>query len=838
MLSKLPDEIKRLISYKCDVNTEQTLRMIDKSYNKIIDIKSFNMSSYIPVDVLKDVIHDFDLNYKILKILVKTNNLEGVKWFKDKWLNIHKKNMDFDDDLLCVAVKSGNIDMLEYLKENGCKISRYAMINAAEQKQLSIMKWLYANECPLHIDVFNQALKHYDILVIKWLLENKCPCDSDTLQYAIHTGNLKLIKVLIKKKCKVNHEVFFEAVKKGNLDILEYIYKFYEKIRFDINEYLSDNEYDIYLYAIKSKNIDVLYWLEKNRYTNIKRQLNLEEAAETGDVNIVKWFVQRGCNIERYTLRGAIISNNIELIQYLLTDRGNTIDYNELNYLKLEHYTVLKWLYKNNYISQDYNDKLKKIAMESGDLEFVKTLVTKSKDLDNDDFVIATKSGSIELLSWLHNINCPKHCNALYVAFKKKNYNIINWLLKHNIKFNTYVIENILVQDPSNILWFEQNNMLNNKFPWKKAFYSVVKNLKFQYIKYIHNKVGSKCLSTESFEYVAQYGNFNLILWFKHVNCPWDEKVFAAASSKYGHNNNVIKWFYENKCPYDNLTLANLTSFNNFDMIKMLYIDDMKLDAVFMKQTIKKLSYNNDLQIINWLLAKKCPLNEDVFECALDKQNIELLNILIKEGCPMPKRIFEFRWKISSSKIESVFKQYGFPWNESYASEMAENGDIDKLKWLYKIKCPFDKNTLKGAVSYGDIDHIKWLISVKCPMHASVFAKAGLKGNKQIIDILYEAKCPYDCQTITNIISNGNWEILKYIRTKNFPWDELTFEAAVKYKKSTIEQLQWLKDQGCPWNRKSIQAALDSERPDIIIWLIHNGCPLKKEKYHNYYSME
>jgi len=101
-------------------------------------------------------------------------------------------------DAMINAVANGSIDVLEYLRKNGCDWNETACYAAAAHNQLDTLKYLHENGCPWDDTTFCVAAKCGHIDVLKYLHENGCPkqlYDSDF-------DNLSIIKAKYATKSK------------------------------------------------------------------------------------------------------------------------------------------------------------------------------------------------------------------------------------------------------------------------------------------------------------------------------------------------------------------------------------------------------------------------------------------------------------------------------------------------------------------------------------------------------------------------------------------------------------------------------------------------------------
>jgi len=77
--------------------------------------------------------------------------------------------------------------------------------------------------------------------------------------------------------------------------------------------------------------------------------------------------------------------------------------------------------------------------------------------------------------------------------------------------------------------------------------------------------------------------------------------------------------------------------------------------------------------------------------------------------------------------------------------------------------------------------------------------------------------------TFAEMAKNGNLENMKWLKENGCSWNELTFFNAAK--NGNLENMKWLKENGCPWNEWTFRCAARNGNLENIKWLEENGCP-------------
>lgn len=75
--------------------------------------------------------------------------------------------------------------------------------------------------------------------------------------------------------------------------------------------------------------------------------------------------------------------------------------------------------------------------------------------------------------------------------------------------------------------------------------------------------------------------------------------------------------------------------------------------------------------------------------------------------------------------------------------------------------------------------------------------------------------------TFANMTKNGDLENMKWLKDQGCPWDEYTFVYAVE--NGDLECLQWLKEQGCPWDDRIFTYPTQKGDLKVLKWLKDQG---------------
>lgn len=127
--------------------------------------------TYIGKDILTIIKNYFDndewyyLNNEwekiefIMDFAVETNRMSLLQWCHEK-----KTPLGRDNYLLPIeAITNGNFEMLKFLVNIGCKLTKLIYIHAHERGCSEIVKWAWENNCPIEEDYVMDILKEYNL---------------------------------------------------------------------------------------------------------------------------------------------------------------------------------------------------------------------------------------------------------------------------------------------------------------------------------------------------------------------------------------------------------------------------------------------------------------------------------------------------------------------------------------------------------------------------------------------------------------------------------------------------------------------------------------------------
>ena len=108
----------------------------------------------------------------------------------------------------------------------------------------------------------------------------------------------------------------------------------------------------------------------------------------------------------------------------------------------------------------------------------------------------------------------------------------------------------------------------------------------------------------------------------------------------------------------------------------------------------------------------------------------------------------------------------------------ARSGQLEELKVLRAVGCPWDVYTCVGAAMGGHLEVLQWLRANGCPWSTGTCACAAKGGHLEVLQWLRANGCPWDAATCAWAAEGGHLEMLQWARANGCDWDKSTCSEA------------------------------------------------------------
>lgn len=359
------------------------------------------------------------------------------------------------------------------------------------------------------IGLFSKTIKTGKKDLIDWAIKKDFLVDWETVGEAIGLGDTGLFEELYKKlkdstKSRVPQTVSDKIIeytaKSNNYNVLEWI---------TINHHNIIVDYDI---AAKYKNFALLEYLyngdynkpTSKHYRNVNnseylewlKQKNVEFddraylcAIENGNLDVLKklymWF---GYPLGGTFLRHAVISGNMDIVKWLV-DRGCTLYGNPIPFTG-KNLHIMKWLRNNGIVFVPDTSFTPK--HDKSYLEFIIWLVEIKFTFNEENIIAISRYGFVECLEFLHSkavkilvyrasleaalnnrvnvlqfmYNCglKLDINHYQQALVRGNIDMVKWLYSKNCPYNDSILLKMMQSKSyyDTVLWMIENHHIHN----------------------------------------------------------------------------------------------------------------------------------------------------------------------------------------------------------------------------------------------------------------------------------------------------------------------------------------------------------------------------------------
>jgi hypothetical protein len=151
------------------------------------------------------------------------------------------------------------------------------------------------------------------------------------------------------------------------------------------------------------------------------------------------------------------------------------------------------------------------------------------------------------------------------------------------------------------------------------------------------------------------------------------------------------------------------------------------------------------------------------------------------------------------------------------------------MKKIRLNRLPWNKETCRNAAMFGHLQLLKWLHEQGCPWDEDTFdAAVRYGGNVEMLEWLYKKNSlwmrGWHCSL--GAIS-GNMDVLKWLHGRKFLWGIDTFDIAIE--KGNLEMVNWLHEQKFRLKtHSSLYAAARSGDIAMVKWCLDHGCIMNK----------
>jgi hypothetical protein len=143
--------------------------------------------------------------------------------------------------------------------------------------------------------------------------------------------------------------------------------------------------------------------------------------------------------------------------------------------------------------------------------------------------------------------------------------------------------------------------------------------------------------------------------------------------------------------------------------------------------------------------------------------------------------------------------------------------------------------TVVGSVVAGSVCRLDWAASCGMPLRTELLAHAARRGLLEQLRWLRANGCAWGTASQVDGIEDpcscaaaaGHLALLQWARADGCPWDALTCTEAARG--GHLAVLRWARANGCPWEEETCSRAAWGGHLAVLQWARANGCPWDEE---------
>ena len=101
-----------------------------------------------------------------------------------QWL-CEEGGFEMDEEVMLWAAYGGNVELVQWLRVNGCPWHERTCTMAAQGGRLEVLRWAREHGCDWSASTCSGAVRRGDLEVLQWLRANGCPWDKSTCSFAV-----------------------------------------------------------------------------------------------------------------------------------------------------------------------------------------------------------------------------------------------------------------------------------------------------------------------------------------------------------------------------------------------------------------------------------------------------------------------------------------------------------------------------------------------------------------------------------------------------------------------------------------------------------------------------
>jgi hypothetical protein len=270
------------------------------------------------------------------------------------------------------------------------------------------------------------------------------------------------------------------------------------------------------------------------------------------------------------------------------------------------------------------------------------------------------------------------------------------------------------------------------------------------------------------------------------------------------------------------------SSFNTICITRELQSEYFKYETAY--GNFHSAIRNNNLRNLKWLINyNRIHPNEyeEVYKECINNRNIEALietHKLTKH--PLSADILN-QAIISLKNIDIIKRLYelGCPFDCYTFFYSLISLEIKDIKWFIDLGCHIDAETINMVVPYGiSADKIALLISLGCEVDTDAMDLAVITNQYVIVNLFLMLGVRMSIATIGHVFKNDRLDMLLLLLNYGYELSPRSFSFAIAYESKKI--LEWFCSRNCPWNEWNVNEAIEEDNVELLNYFYLQGFKL------------
>lgn len=252
----------------------------------------------------------------------QVGSLDILKWGFDMQIT-------YDWDNFHTAIQFGHLPILQWMHQN------QIIQKSFKQYKYKFFDW---NQFAMNTECCTTAIKYNQIEILNWLWSEKYPVNLGTMAETVKVGNMYLFEWLWDEHIRPRTQRDWENLQRlgvtyGHLDMVMWLRARNPELEWDG---------DLACDAVSEGHMEILKYISEN-HLNVTPHGLCNAAAILGNVEVMRWCIDKGSMIDPSTPIKAAEHGNVEVLKWML-DQGYCNDLDMEQIIKI----LLKILSKNN----------------------------------------------------------------------------------------------------------------------------------------------------------------------------------------------------------------------------------------------------------------------------------------------------------------------------------------------------------------------------------------------------------------------------------------------------------------------------------------------------------